>query len=250
MPVRLELLDRIGVVTIDAPETRNALDRESAQELLDCLSEIGEDTSIRAAVIRGGGGTFCSGANRALLAEAAKNPYDEEVSIALETIYSSFVALCELPVPTIAALRGAAVGAGANLALAADVRIASDQARIVSGFLRIGLHPGGGHFTLLERLAGPQTTAAMTLLGQEVRGERLRELGLAWEVLPDEEVEDRAIALASLLSDARLARDAVSTFRAQSWARQVPMATAVRSEQAAQFASLARRPEAPQTTSD
>jgi len=240
VPVHLEVRDNVGIVTIDSPATRNALDHALAVELVNHLEAIAQDTAISAAVIRGEGGYFCSGADRALLAEARKRPWDPEISSALETIYSSFVALAELPVPTIAAVRGAAVGAGVNLALAADVRIASEDARLLSGFLRIGVHPGGGHFTMLDRIAGAQTAVAMTLLGEEVEGHRLKELGIAWDVVASDQVDDRALELASRLSDAKLARDAIATFRAQAQARQIPMATAVRSEQAAQFASFAR----------
>jgi enoyl-CoA hydratase len=240
VPILFETIGATAVITIDEPATRNALDGTSSRALLDRLDQVSEDKSIAALVLRGSGGHFCAGADRALLAEARKNAYDPAVSGALETIYESFVRLARMPVPTIAALRGAAVGAGVNLALAADVRIAAHDARLLSGFLRIGVHPGGGHFTLLDRLAGPQTTVAMTLLGEEITGIRMRELGLAWEVVDDHEVEGRAIELASRLTDVRLARDAIASFRAQSQSRQLPIAAAVRAEQAAQFLSFAR----------
>ena len=240
MPIGIETLGTVAVVTIDEPATRNALNGKSGLELLDRLNQVSDDKSIAALVLRGSEGHFCAGADRALLAEARKRPYDPEISSALETIYESFVRLGSMPVPTIAALRGAAVGAGVNLALAADVRIAGHDARLLSGFLRIGIHPGGGHFAMLDRLAGPQTTVAMTLLGEEIKGTRLVDLGLAWEVLDDALVEDRAIELASRLTDAALTRQTIATFRAQAQSRQLPMAAAVRAEQAAQLLSLAR----------
>lgn len=217
---------------VDMPPVRSQQKRQHRLRRAD-RSDL---TSVSALVLRGEGGHFCAGADRALLARAKQAPHDPEVIATLEAVYDSFVVVSAMPVPVIAALRGA----GVNLALAADVRIASREARLLSGFLRIGVHPGGGHFTLLERLAGPQTTVAMTLLGEEVKGERLAELGLAWEVLDDELVEPRAMELAARLGDAVLTREAMATFRAQSLSRQLPLTTALRAEQIAQFKSFAR----------
>lgn len=240
MPIGLETVSAVAVVTIDEPVSRNALTGTLAQQLIDCLEQVSRDNAIAAVVLRGSGGHFCSGADRALLAEARARPTDPDVIDALETIYESFMRLANLAVPTVAALRGAAVGAGLNLALAADVRIAAPGARLLSGFTRIGLHPGGGHFTLLDRVAGPQTAVAMAMFGEEISGSRLIELGLVWELVDDEEVENRAIELATRLTDSALAREAIATFRAQALSRQLPFATAVRAEQIAQLKSFAR----------
>lgn len=240
MPVVLDVTRTVAVVTMDEPATRNALTGESARALLCCLSEVECRADIGALVLRGGGGQFCSGADRKLLAAARENPSDPQVTASLSAIYQSFAKLASMPVPVIAAVRGAAVGAGFNLALAADVRIAARDARLLSGFLRIGVHPGGGHFTLLDRVAGPQAAVAMTVLGEEITGQRLAELGLAWEVLDDDLVEPRAMQLAARASDPELVREATATFRAQAQSRQLPAAVAMRAEQAAQTWSFAR----------
>lgn len=240
MPVVLDVTRTVAFVTIDEPATRNALTGESARALVRCLSEVECRTDIGALVLRGAGGQFCSGADRSLLAAARENPSDPQVSASLSAIYQSFGKLASMPVPVIAAIRGAAVGAGLNLALAADVRIAARDARLLSGFLRIGVHPGGGHFALLDRVAGPQAAVAMTVLGEEITGQRLAELGLAWEVLDDDRVEPRAIELAARASDPELVREATATFRAQAESRQLPAAVAMRAEQAAQTWSFAR----------
>ncbi|MDR0344224.1 MAG: enoyl-CoA hydratase/isomerase family protein [Nocardiopsaceae bacterium] len=242
MPISLESAGTVALITIDEPATRNALTGDSARDLVRCLDEVAAEPGTGALVIRGAEGQFCSGGDRRLLAAARQRPWDPGITAALSAVYESFGKLASMPVPTIAAIRGAAVGAGLNLALAADVRIAARDARLLSGFLRIGLHPGGGHFTLLDRVAGPQTAVAMTLLGAEVTGQRLVELGLAWEVLDDDQVEPRAMELASRISDPELAREATATFRAQAVSRQLPAATAMRAEQAAQMWSFARQP--------
>ena len=98
-------------------------------------------------------------------------------------------------------MRGAAVGAGLNLALATDLRIVSRTARLLPGFAQIGIHPGGGHFTLLNRVAGREAAAALGLFGEEVDGDRAVALGLAWAAYDDGDVQDRALALAGAGGD-------------------------------------------------
>src|SRR5260370_41114670 len=91
-----------------------------------------------------------------------------------------------MEVPAVAAVRGAAVGAGINLMLATDLRIVAEDARLISGFLRIGVHPGGGHFGLLAARAGAETAAAAGIFGGEVSGLRAVQLGLAWPAPPSD----------------------------------------------------------------
>ena len=96
------------------------------------------------------------------------------------TIYDSFYRLGQVRVPTVAAVRGSAVGAGMNMLLAADLRIVAQDARLLCGFLKRGMHPGGGHFVILSRLIGREAAAAMALFGEEINGDKAVELGLAW----------------------------------------------------------------------
>lgn len=241
MSVRLEIDGTVAIVTLDDPATRNALTAESAAAFLDAVATVANDAAVAALVLRGANGAFCSGAARPLLAAARANPADPEVLAALGAVYQCFLAVGTLEVPVIACMRGAAVGAGVNLALAADVRIVSTTTKLLSGFLKIGLHPGGGHFLLLDRIAGPQTSVAMTLLGEEVVGQGLVDRGLAWEALPDEEVDARGLELAKRCTDPELVRAATGTFRAQASSRQLPWPTALKAEQAAQLWSMGRR---------
>jgi enoyl-CoA hydratase len=114
----------------------------------------------------------------------------------VRAIYAGFLRILDSPLPTVAAVNGPAVGAGCNLALACDVRVAGRSAIFDARFLRIGIHPGGGHTWLLDRAAGPQTTAAMDLFGERVDGTRAAAIGLAWECVEDDALLDRALALA------------------------------------------------------
>ncbi|GAA0608228.1 enoyl-CoA hydratase [Sporichthya brevicatena] len=241
MNVTLEVDGTVAIVTLDDAKTRNAFTGESAQAFLDAIAEVQNSPGVAALVLRGANGAFCSGAARPLLAAARENPTDPEVLAALNKVYQCFVAAGTVDVPVIACMRGPAVGAGVNLALAADVRVVSHETKLLSGFLRIGLHPGGGHFMLLDKIAGPQTSVAMTLLGEEVVGQKLVDLGLAWEALPDDEVDARGLELAKRCTDPELVRAAMQTFRAQNESRQLPWHSALRAEQAAQMWSMGRK---------
>ena len=140
-----------------------------------------------------------------------------------------------------AAVRGSAVGAGMNMLLAADLRIVAKDARLLAGFLKRGLHPGGGHFVILSRLIGREAAAAMALFGEEINGDKAVELGLAWESLDDAAVEDRAIELAQrVAADPELARVAVGNFRKQVVNGAIPWDVAMQSERPAQMWSMRR----------
>jgi enoyl-CoA hydratase len=194
--VTLERRDNVGIVGLCAPESRNALTPDMGARIRDLCHEINTDRKIGAVVLSGANGTFCSGANTQALGENRSDPAGEAGFAVISDIYASFVSVMELRVPTVAAIRGAAVGAGLNLALATDLRIVAEDARLLAGFLRIGVHPGGGFFSLMHQTGTRQTAAALGLFGEGVSGTRAVELGLAWEACPDAEVEQRAFELA------------------------------------------------------
>ena len=187
----------VAFITLNAPATRNALNNELAGPVRRGLRR-GRPRPARSAPpsSSGAGGTFCSGAERGHLDEVGRDPAEENRYAALGGIYRAFTRVGQLEMPTIAAVRGAAVGAGINLMLATDLRIVAEDARLISGFLRIGLHPGGGHFGLLAGRAGAEAAAAAGIFGEEISGLRAVQLGLAWEALPSERVEERAAELA------------------------------------------------------
>ncbi len=115
----------------------------------------------------------------------------------LRAIYEGFLRIGRSPLPSVAAVNGAAVGAGMNLALVCDVILAGSRARFDTRFLQLGLHPGGGHTWMLRRRIGPQAAAAMVLFGQVVDGPRAAEIGLAWACVPDEDLQAEARKLAA-----------------------------------------------------
>ena len=187
--------DAVVVLTLDDPERRNALSPELVPTIVATMAELADDPACGAVVVTGAGTAFCSGADLAnlLALTAAEGGDPTEV----RAIYDGFLAFRDSPLPTIAAVNGPAVGAGFNLALACDVRIATPAARFDTRFARIGLHPGGGHVFMLDRLAGPQTTAALALFGERIDGERAVDLGIAWKCVTPESLVDEAVAMAA-----------------------------------------------------
>ncbi|MCV2488304.1 enoyl-CoA hydratase-related protein [Geodermatophilus sp. YIM 151500] len=239
--VHLDKQGGIAVLTVDNHDVKNGLTPEMGMQLSALCEEVDADPAIGAAVVRGAGGTFCSGADRRRWTPGADQAEDTTYK-ELGAVYSAFRRVGTLAVPTIAAVRGAAVGAGINLALATDLRIVSETARLLAGFLRIGLHPGGGYFTISSRTAGREATAAMGLFSEEISGTRAAEIGLAWRAVPDEEVEDLAMELAGRAAkDPELAREAARSFRTEAGPPGIGWEAALHFERATQMWSQRRR---------
>ena len=227
--VLLDFDGAVAVVTLNAPERRNALTRGMAHEFMASLAEVDGRTDVGALVVRGVGKSFCAGGDIKTLTDAGRDPAAPEAFEGMTAIYDSFYRLGQVSVPVVAAVRGSAVGAGMNMLLAADLRVVARDARLICGFLKRGLHPGGGHFVILSRLIGREAAAAMAIFGEEIDGSRAAELGLAWEAVDDDAVEGRAMELAARAAgDPGLARVAVQNFRKET-------STAVSWEIASQF---------------
>ncbi|MEZ5206219.1 MAG: enoyl-CoA hydratase [Acidimicrobiales bacterium] len=186
--VRVDLADRVGVLTLDDPDRRNALDLALVAEIEAAIDDL-EAGDCGAIVVTGAPPAFCAGADLSHLGSTA----DE----GLRQIYRGFVRLAESPLPTIAAVNGAAVGAGVNMALCCDVIVAGASARIDTRFLQLGLHPGGGHTWMMRRLVGPQTTKALVLLGDVIDGAEAERLGVAYRCVPDDDLLATARGLAA-----------------------------------------------------
>ena len=186
--IDVQVTDGVGVLTLNAPERRNAFDLAMCDETAAALDELEADDGVGALVVTGRGSAFCAGADLSHLGASQRE--------GLLAIYEGFLRVARSPLPTIAAVNGAAVGAGMNLALAADVRLAGDSARFDTRFLQLGIHPGGGHTWMLQRIAGPQATAAMVLFGEVLSGEEAAACGLAWRCVPDDDLLETTLALA------------------------------------------------------
>lgn len=231
----------IATITLSAPERRNALSVGMSRELIDAARTAEADAAVGAVIITGGE-HFCAGAVRSVLAETGRDPVEDTAYRNLETVYAAFTTIGSIDLPTIAAVRGAAVGAGLNLALATDLRVVSRTARLLPGFAQIGIHPGGGHLSLLHRVAGREAAAAMGLFGEEVDGERAVDLGIAWSAHDDAQVDGAARAIAErAAADPELARRLVRSFRRETAPGGIPWDVAVELERSPQMWSLRRK---------
>lgn len=184
--VTVEQVDGFAVLTLNDPAHRNALSYEMSRALAD-----GVGTALAAGagalVLTAAPPVFCAGGSLDDLIEPR---------VPLAETYAGMLALAQAPVPTIAAVGGAAIGAGVNLPLACDVILASGSASFDPRFLDVGIHPGGGHLWRLAQRAGGQGAAALVLCGDRLSGEEASRCGLAWRCVPDDELLERARVLA------------------------------------------------------
>ncbi len=187
--VLTEIVDGVATLTLNNPDERNSLSAPMVDEIVTAMDRFEADESVGAVVVTGTPPAFCAGANLGNLAEADGD--------SLGRIYEGFLRIARSPLPTIAAVNGAAVGAGMNLALGCDVRIAGRRAKFDTRFMQIGLHPGGGHTWMMRRIAGPQVTMAAVVFGEVLDGQEAARLGLAWRVVEDDELLAAAQAMAA-----------------------------------------------------
>lgn len=188
--VRTEVRDHVAVVTLDDPARRNAISLAMNDELVATIDELDERDDVGAIVITGAGRAFCAGADLGEL-EASRD------ADGLARIYAGFVRVAHARLPTLAAVNGAAVGAGFNMALACDAIVAGRSARFDTRFVQLGIHPGGGSTWRLRRITDNQTVMAMMVFGEVLDGEAAARHGVAWRCVDDDELLDTAVAMAA-----------------------------------------------------
>ncbi|HEX7322764.1 MAG TPA: enoyl-CoA hydratase [Mycobacterium sp.] len=194
--------NRVALVTVNDPDRRNAVTGEMSAQLRAAVRRAESDRGVHAVVVTGAGRAFCAGADLSALGVAAED--------GLLRLYDGFMAVAECALPTVAAVHGPAVGAGLNLALAADVRIAGPAAVFDTRFQQLGLHPGGGATWMLHRAVGPQVARAALLFGMRFDAESAVRHGLALQVADD----PVAAALALAAGPAAAPRDVVLATKA------------------------------------
>jgi enoyl-CoA hydratase len=178
MPLVLfDVADHVALITVNDPDRRNAVTSDMSVQLRAAVERAEADSDVHAVVVTGAGKAFCAGADLSALGSAAEE--------GLRRLYDGFMAVGKCTLPTIAAVNGPAVGAGLNLALAADVRIAGPNALFDSRFQKLGIHPGGGATWMLHRGVGPQVARAALLFGMRFDAESAVQHGLALSVAED-----------------------------------------------------------------
>lgn len=188
LSIQTSIDGHVATVLLSRPP-HNFIDVEALRALADALHVLDADDNCRAIVLGSQGKSFCAGADFSAVSGGAG-------VIDSAAIYGQAMRLFRTRKPIVAAIQGAAIGAGAGLALVADFRIACPASRFSVNFNRLGFHPGFGLSCTLPRLVGPQTAARLFYLGERITGERMVQLGLADELAPDDQVRERAQALA------------------------------------------------------
>lgn len=209
--VRTDIHAGVATVTLADAERRNALTLPMVTEILDTFDDLEADPAVGAVIVTGDGPAFCAGADLSHLSSSSEGGAEA----GLRAIYEGFLRIGRSPLPTLAAVNGAAVGAGMNLALICDVRLAAHRARFDTRFLQLGLHPGGGHTWMSQRIAGPQTVLATVLFGEVLDGAEAERVGLVWRCVPDDELLPAARAMAERAASGphELARRIKATIR-------------------------------------
>lgn len=198
--VILEKKDSVGVLTMNRPDKMNALNKTMELELVAALDTVDRDDDIRVLVLTGAGKSFCSGADLASVPGALppeQVPGAEELRMRFrERLHKIVLGIHRLKQPIIAMINGAAVGGGLDLACACDIRLAAEDAKLSSGFVRVGLFPGTGGTWLLPRIIGLSQAFELLYTSDVVDARRAEQLGLVSRAVPAAELEKETMALA------------------------------------------------------
>jgi len=236
--VLTQRIDDVYTITLNRPAVLNALDLSMFTGLAAAIAEAEREPDIRAVVLRGAGGHFCSGADLNLL-QSITDPSQADALLAL--INRFLGQLAGLDKPTVAVIEGAAVGAGLNLALHADFVIASEDALLQAPFVQLGLTTDFGGTYLLPRLVGPAQARRLALLGERIAGSEAERIGLIYKAVPQWELEQTVDQLLAMLR--RLPRQAYAVTKAGLAQAVTSTLTEMLSWEQAQQAQLLASPE-------
>lgn len=187
--VEVAVADRVATVTLNEPDKRNAISLAMVDGIAEAFDVLEADEGVGAVVVTGAPPAFCAGADLSHLGASREE--------GLRRIYEGFLRLSRSPLPTLAAVNGAAVGAGMNMALSCDVRLAAESARFDTRFLQLGIHPGGGYSWMLRRIAGVQTAMATGVFGEVLDGREAERVGVVWRCVPDADLAAAAQAMSA-----------------------------------------------------
>ncbi|MEL7471265.1 MAG: enoyl-CoA hydratase-related protein [Pseudomonadota bacterium] len=193
--IEYTVADGVATITLNRPGSMNAMNAVMRRELLQAITEASE--GARALVLTGKGRGFCAGQDLGDVTSFEELDLERTLREEYDPILS---AIRECPIPTIAAINGAAAGAGANIALGADIVIAARSASFLEAFARIGLIPDAGGTYLLPRLVGRARAMGLSLLADPLPAEKAAEWGLIWDVVADDALMDHVNAMARKLA--------------------------------------------------
>ena len=193
--IKVEVKDAVQVITLNRPEVLNSFHLPMAREVQDALSVAAADDAIRTVLITGEGRGFCAGQDLASISP------DDDPGETVRAQYNPIIrALRRLEKPVVCAVNGVAAGAGANIAFACDLVLASTEASFIQSFCRIGLIPDSGGTFFLPRLVGLARASGLALLGGKVGAAQARDWGLIWETCEPAALMPRAMEVATSLA--------------------------------------------------
>jgi enoyl-CoA hydratase len=188
--------DGVVLLTLDNPDQRNAMSDEMTSSWVSAIDDLAGDRSVRAVVVTGEGRAFCSGGNTSWIASEPDASVDH-LRTRMIAFYRAWLSIRKLEVPTIAAVNGAAIGAGLCLALACDLRYASASAKLGAPFVKLGMHPGMAATYLLPEVMGHAHARDLLLTGRIADAEESLRLGMVSRVMPEETFLDDVLEIAA-----------------------------------------------------
>lgn len=198
--VRCRVARRVATVTLERPEARNALTLPMKRALVELLPALADDPEVGCVLLTGAGGAFCAGGDTRKMVDEGRPASPQARTEQLRWEHRIPAALHRMPKPTVAALPGAAAGAGFALALACDLRVMAESAFVTTAYVRLGLSGDYGASWFLTRLVGPARAREILFLGERIPAAECARLGLANRVVPDHALVEEAFALAARLA--------------------------------------------------
>ncbi|WP_103664514.1 enoyl-CoA hydratase-related protein [Gracilimonas amylolytica] len=198
--IKTNLSSGVFTITLNRPDKLNSFNFEMASQMKQALMDAESDDEIRCVLITGEGRAFCAGQDLAEATEVSNDPERDLSEIVHHTYIPIIKGIRELEKPVVCAVNGTAAGAGANIALACDIVIASEEARFIQSFSQIGLIPDSGGTYILPRLIGLARATALTFLGEKVTAQEAVEMGMIWKSYPADSFMNEAQAIAAKLA--------------------------------------------------
>lgn len=190
----------IVTLTLNRPEKLNALNNDLAMALIDALSRLEHDPGVHVVLLTGAGRAFCAGGDLGAIAKGRQSGATTTLEPLLRAGMQAVIKIRTMPQPVIAVVQGAAAGAGMNIALAADVRIVSEEATFGQSFTRVGLFPDYGGTYFLPQLVGPAKAAELFYTGEMIDAATALRLGVVNHVVPAAQLEAAARAMAEKIA--------------------------------------------------
>ena len=194
--IKIEIIDRIAILSLNRPEKFNAMNFQMIHELIDCTKDISTNEEIKCLILRGEGKAFCYGAD---LSSGEKKWKDTEESL-IKGYWPIFDNIISMPKPVISSVRGAAAGIGSAYSMACDLTIMSKKSYLLQPFSNIGLIPDGGSHWLLYNMLGYKKAYQIAIENERISAEECLNIGLANKVVEDQSLEEKTIEWAQKIS--------------------------------------------------